>query len=58
MVRNLVIVAALCLCGMSAGATPLTLHECKAKYKAAMVANGSANGMVTLGLAFKKRYAE
>jgi hypothetical protein len=33
MIRSLVIVAALCLCGTSAKAE-LTMQECKAKYKA------------------------
>jgi hypothetical protein len=33
MIRSLVIVTALCLCGTSASA--LTMHECRARYKAA-----------------------
>jgi hypothetical protein len=42
LVRNLVLVIALCLCSMSVSAAPLTLQECKAKYKAAMAAGGGA----------------
>jgi hypothetical protein len=42
MIRSLVIVAALCLCGTSAKAE-LTMQECKAKYKAEQAAG-------TLGL--------
>ena len=34
MVRNLAIVAALCLYGTSASAAALTMEECRAKYKA------------------------
>ena len=37
MIRNLVIVVALCLCGTSAKAE-LTMQECRAKYKAEQVA--------------------
>jgi hypothetical protein len=45
MVRNLVLVTALCLCGMSSvSAAPLTLEECKAKYKAAMATGNSPPG--------------
>jgi hypothetical protein len=38
MIRSLVIVTALCLCGTSASA--LTMHECRAKYKAAQTKRG------------------
>jgi uncharacterized protein YdbL (DUF1318 family) len=38
MVRSLVIVTALCLCGTSASAAALTMQECRAKYKAAQAA--------------------
>jgi hypothetical protein len=37
MIRSLVIVAALCLCGTSAKAE-LTMQECRAKYKAEQAA--------------------
>ena len=38
MIRSLVIVIALCLCGTSANA--LTMQECRAKYKAAQTKGG------------------
>ncbi len=41
MIRSLVIVTALCLCGTSASAE-LTMQECTAKYKAALAAPGGA----------------
>ena len=43
-IRSLVIVTALCLCGTSASA--LTMQECKAKYKA-MRATGTYKPWVT-----------
>jgi hypothetical protein len=38
MIRSLVIVTALCWCGTAANA--LTMHECRAKYKAAQTKSG------------------
>ena len=38
MTRSLVIVAALSLCATSARAAPLSMEECRAKYKAAQAA--------------------
>ena len=42
MTRSLVIVAALSLCATSARAAPLSMEECRAKYKAALAAKGIA----------------
>jgi hypothetical protein len=49
MVRNLIVVTALCLCGVSASAEQLTPQECKAAYKAAIAAGGSAPGHSWVG---------
>jgi hypothetical protein len=43
MIRSLVIVTTLCLCGTSASAAPLTMQECRAKYKAAVLAGTPPN---------------
>jgi hypothetical protein len=47
-VRNLVIVSALCLCGTAASAAPLTMQECRAKYKAVQAA-GTLSGQTWVG---------
>ena len=41
MIRSLVIVTALCLCGTSA--SPLTMQECRDKYKS-RASHGNASG--------------
>jgi hypothetical protein len=43
MIRSLVIITALCLCGTSASAAPLSMQECRAKYKAALAATTPPN---------------
>jgi hypothetical protein len=45
MIRSLVIVTALCLCGTSASA--LTMQECIAKYKAALATKTQGTSWVT-----------
>jgi len=51
MIRSLVIVTALCLCGTSASA--LTMQECRAEYKA-MKATGKTFGDTWAGFQEKK----
>jgi hypothetical protein len=53
MIRNLVIITALCLCGTSASAAPLTMQECRAKYKAAQAA-GTLGGQTWVGFQEKE----
>jgi hypothetical protein len=48
MIRCFIIVTALCLCGTSASAAPLTMQECRAKYKAAR-AKGAVPGDTWVG---------
>jgi hypothetical protein len=46
MIRSLVIITVLCLCGASASAAPLTMQECRAKYKAAVAARAAGDSWV------------